>query len=551
MKKFFLTFFSCCGIFFVQTESPWLDGKEVHFVDFLEDTDPFDYFGDDFITNQNVVYKGDNPISPELLVALLVAVNGINILQQDFFIKTSRPVTRNVLDWPIFDRRPFCDQLLSSFMVSFFWNETRHYNYTKSSTKLSSYLAIEDQFLIAALQEAIDESKDLVGDFDRFDIARILQLAAPLRLEQRRLGLMFQGVHQWEHVRLRAMMPLYYQERDLFLTEREQDAVAFEFGFETEDTQDNFKEDHFISDRLGLGDLRVEVSGNILPNSCHRFDLGLRATVPTAVTLASGIFGSTFDAPAFYPNVDFHKLYCLLGNLINDKDDDGQISDFLEMFFLGAWDRIAAALIDEKLGNRGHLGLGVFAHSFLSLDDLWSKVDFHGWLWSNYIAFEYLLPRDEKRFFIDKNRPQDFNMRDFEDSEKAEDNLRFLEKEFINRLYLLAFNTNIQPGIIVQWLSKFIIQRDRWELYFGSDFWLQTQEHFGHICDVPSRQILKMDICKANSLFAYQCKLLLGGSYIIDKDIHRIAIGFDIDATAFRASIGRDYTLAFHVDVCF
>lgn len=548
MKKLLLSFLLCNIV--VQTKNPWLDGQEIHYVDFLDDTDPFSDIDDNFITNQAVAHKGDNPISPELLVALLVAVNGINILQQDFFIKTSRPVTR-MLDLPVFDRRPFCDRLPSSFMVSLFWNETRHYNYTKRSTKLASYLAIESESLITALQKAIDASEDLVGDFDRFDVAKILQLAAPLTLEQRRLGFMFQGVHQWEHIRLRAMMPLYYQERDLFLTEDEQDAIAREFGFNTEDAQENFKEDHFISDRLGLGDLRVEVSANLLPDSCHRFDLGLRATIPTAVTFASGLAGSTFDAIACYPDVDFQKLYCLLGDLINDQDDDGEIADFLEMFFLGAWDRIAAALIDEKLGNRGHLGLGLFAHSFLSLDDWCSKVDLHGWLWSNYLAFEYLLPRDEKRFFIDKNRPQDFAIRDFEDPEQAEDNLRFLEQEFINRLYLLGFDTNIKPGVIVQWLSKFIVQRDRWELYFGSDFWLQTKEHFGKICDVPPGQILKMDKCKAHSLFAYQWKLLLGGSYIIDKGSHSIAIGLDVDATTLKASVGRDYTLAFHIDVCF
>lgn len=543
--------FYCFVFCSLRAETQWLEGQEIHFLDFLEDTDPFGDLSDEFINNNGVVYKSDDPLPPELVVALIFAVNGIEILQQDFFLRTSRPITR-LLDLPVFDRRPFADRCPSSFMVSLFFNSTSHYNYTKRSTKLASYLAIESQTLIGALQDAIDSSEDLVGDFDSFDVAKILQLAAPLSLEQRRLGLMFQGSHQWKHIRLRAMMPLYYQERDLFLNDEEQDAIAREFGFETEDAQDNFKEDHFISDRFGLGDLRLEVSGNLLPDSCHRFDLGLRATVPTAVTFASGLAGSTFVAPPCYPNVDFEKLYCLLGELLNNgKEDDGEIADFLAMFFLDAWDRIAAALIDEKLGNRGHLGLGMFAHSFFSLDDWCTSVDLHGWLWSNYLAFEYLLPKDEKRFFIDKNRPQEFAMRDFEDDEKAEENLRFLEQELINRLYLLAFDTNIQPGIIVQWLSKFIVQRDRWELYFGSDLWLQTKEHFGKICDIPPGQSLKMDTDKAHSLLAYQWKLLLGGSYIINKETHSVAIGLDIDATALKASIGRDYTLAFHVDVCF
>ncbi|MDP3889090.1 MAG: hypothetical protein Q8Q25_00925, partial [bacterium] len=212
-------------------------------------------------------------------------------------------------------------------------------------------------------------------------------------------------------------------------------------------------------------------------------------------------------------------------------------------------DRVAANLLDAKLGNDGHFGLGLFFRTQNQLDMFIRRYWATDIIWSNKISAEYLFPAYEKRFYIEKINPEDFARRDFTDATKANDNLTFLEHEAISRIYLLALSTRVQPGIIFHWTSKVCRQGRHWGWALGSDFWCQSRDHLGSIalnCSPTTSQ--RIDFQKAKPFSAYRFRLFGGLTYKIERPNHHWFISLNVDGTPFRSGIGRDFSVFFKIE---
>lgn len=493
--------------------------------------------------------------SPEGIIGLLTipGVDAIELLKVDLYKHTNVINQRSLLDQPLFAMH--CCDCIGKWVVGshIFYNQMNRSNLTSDSTQLCSYLALDDETFLNTIQNFIPNIKELFDDPDfNIDIQKIFALASNMSVQQRRFGAMVHTIRQWKKWRLRFLIPFYYLERNVFLNSAEQEAMANEFGIDPEDVEEEFQEEHFISDKLGFGDFRFEACALAINKPEFKMRLGTQLTLPTAFALVKGLKGSSFKKESCQPEPGIiEELFCLFldDNNVSSEDQKKGFA-LLTEFGLDALDRLAANLLDTKLGNDGHVGVGLQIHIKNHLKYIinipWAqKVRI-----INKISIEYLFPAIEKRFFAEKNNSDEFDARNFTDETKAEENLRFIEEELIKRLYPVAFDVKIFPGFIFHWISKLCFQGKNFGALLGFDIWAQTNKLFGSINSFGTMKT-RIDICKAKGFFAYQAKIFSGINYKLERTKRTWYISLNADGTPSNIGIGKDFTITLNVEANF
>ncbi len=528
------------------------EDDEQFFTDILDDDDPF---LDDFLSTPAAPFT-TRQLDPEIIIKLLLEVDALRILQEDLFLHTYPLNKQSLLDMPILGDTQCVSFDKNVSGIDLFWNQTSRSNFTPGKTNLGSYLALQRDSLIDKLQNSLDELKELLGNpIFNLDIRKIFDLFQNMTVQERRIGGMFFWMRQWKRFVFHVKVPLYYLERNFSLTNEEQKAVEEEFGASDPEDQEKLQEEHFISDKFGVGDTRLEVKTLVYESPDFNVYAGTQTTIPTAFPIVKGIIGSTFERPPTFPLFDFDELFDLGCQIV--EEDDPEIFQALQekafrivnSFSLGALDRLAANLLDAKLGNDGHLGIGFFVQTKSLLSLLIKRRGASNIHLSSKISVEYLFPAHEDRFYIEKDNRQEYKSRDFTDPTKAMENLAFLEQELINKAYLLAFATRVQPGLIFRWSSKMCFQGRRWGWTLGSDTWLQGKDRLQTIkipshCK-PTTTLDRIDEAKAKPILAYRGRLLGGVTYKT-KQKNPWFISLNVDGTLLSGSgIGKDFTAFF------
>lgn len=519
------------------------------FQDFDFENDPI---LDEFLDAGTILRAPD----PQSIIDILVGLNALCILQQQFFLKTNKLNTRSLLDLPVFQSKITYDNKWSIRFYAF-WNKINRSKFTAKSTNLCSYLALCSPSLINALENGASNIRDLFQDTEfNIDINKIFCLFKCMTVEQRRTGIMFKADKSNDWVQCRFLFPIYYIERNFFLTENQREAVENEFGALDQKSQEAFQKKHFISDKVGLGDTRIELNFLMQRPASTQLSFGVFVTLPTAFPFAKGLMGSSYPTPCDYPApFDFTALINLRDKLQNASTPEAkdliekEAFDILSSTFLCALDRISANLLDRTLGNGGHFGIGGSLHTNTPLKLILKKYDWaEHFYWTARISVEYLFPAHEKRFFSHCVNPQEYVLRTFEQNEKdAEDNLLFLGKEFIRRLNLVAIDTSIQPGILFQYNGKWCYEGERFNAYIGSDIWMQGQEKFRDIfMNQPAKK--EFHLCKAKAPLAFQWSTTAGLAYHLQRPSLNWVISLDASTTTLSRGIGEDYSicLQFH-----
>jgi len=253
-------------------------------------------------------------------------------------------------------------------------------------------------------------------------------------------------------------------------------------------------------------------------------------TIPTAFALVKGIKGSHFNHYCNRPTIDFQELCSCL-----------DVSSFTNLGYR-AIDTLSAIILEEPLGNCRHVGLGGFIDWEQKLSSFIARPWADRFSLKNYLSFEYLLPGNETRYFINPADTADYDNRNFQDPSQAADNLHFLETELIDTIFPYNFKTRVTPGSVVWWDAQCAYQGDRMGLSTGLDFWAHTKEKLSHIkssisCHEPA-------IDAAHAPLAYQLKVLGSLSYTLTRPSHLWNFGFGADKTCTRAGIGKDYTVS-------
>lgn len=491
------------------------------------------------------------------IVNLLVGFGATDILDEDFYLRTNQLNTRPLLDLPVFEPNRCCYPYTEVLSASLFYNQTDKMHFSTHCDNMASYLALNSPSLLEKIEDALNAilEAELAPPLS-FNVRRVLETMSLAFVEERKVGLMLHWQHFWDWGEVRFFTPIYWHERNFFLNEEEQDILAEELGVTTDKEQEEFAERYLISDRLGLGDTRVELTYTVRPFDCVETKIGCQLTLPTAWQWASGIKGTIFNKPSTQPSLDA----CNIARLVQEALDEpnqmirdqlfSQLNNMLKTFFTDAFDRLSANLLDAPLGNGKHFGIGLMFRNhtqlcaFVPLE--WAKKVY----WMTRMSAEILFAQSEKRAYIKDNTPEQFADRDFDNPNNAISNLAFLEEKFIDRLFPIFLKTKVKPNFILRYTSRFCYQGDVFGFNIGSDWWIRPRNKFVSLQE-PEQLTRQLDLKKVRAPFAVQSKIFGGIVAKIERPDVDWYISLNGDYTGFNKGIGHDYTATLMIEANF
>lgn len=451
------------------------------------------------------------------------------LLLNDLYQRTNTINVRSLLDSPQYY---FYNCFEKNFFINLFYNQTSRGFYTIDGSTIGSYLNLGQGFLSA------------FNSFcpDGLDLPTIVKLIEPFKIQERRTGLMFGGRYKKNDWYFKYYFPLYYLERNLFLDDQEKARLEAALDLDTGPVSDaegnKFAREHLITDRIGIGDTRLVFGKNIFCNKDIDLKGGAIVTIPSAFAFAKGLYGSHFLKNSAHPTLNLEQIFsmCLCPPNVQDR---AKAQALFIAFGLSAIDKLTANLLDRSLGNNGHVGLGLFIepHHKPSPETLLK----------GRVCLEYLFPAIEKRFFILKKNPADFN-RMYNNPLLARENLNFLNQQLIETLIPCVYDTLIWPGLLIKATGQINQQfAKKWWYGGGGDLWYQTKEKFGRIsAPTTTRELLKTDIAKRSE--AVQAKFFGWLDYKTGKK-HPWCVSFYLDGTWANFGIGKDFTLAVRFEI--
>lgn len=518
-----------------------------------DDSDILDELQDTNAFIQEETQIPERQPTPDEIVPRLILINAQQILQEQLFCRTNRLNTRSLLDLSVFlqqkvDTYNYC----RVFGAHLFWNQTSRMNFNEDNTNICSFLGITNPNLLEKIQDSVTIIQQVFPAFN-IDPINILLLFKNATIQQRRIGFMFHGQKDYGRANFRFYFPVYYLEHNFFLTKAEQKAIEAELG--TNESQDEFADNHLIADEIGLGDTRFYLDFYLC--GCGKEDFGIRlgalATIPTAFPFKKGLKGSYFPTCPTQPTFDFGALFDQANKEMTDK--------VMQKFLFQVLDHLSANLIQRPLGNGGHVGLGGLMKSQTPLHIFIKRPWTEKIIMKSFLSLEYLLPAEEKRFYVEKNTVDAFNAlglnksnddilnRIAEDPAYAQAVLTLLQDQFVDTLYPFVFKTRVHPGFIFRWCTRFFYEGKKWGADIGSDLWVSGPEK---LCNIQKNDpTLNLDIAKARKPVAWQSKVIGSIFYTAKRKCRDWIFSLNGDYTISSSGIGKDFTVTLNVETNF
>lgn len=455
-----------------------------------------------------------------------------NILRDDLYLRTNPINQRSLLDMPQFLFLPFCWGCTGwQFYWHYFYNQTSEANYTQDGTTINSYLNFDNPKLIDALQALAFN----------INVPKVFMLLSGMKIQERRTGVMFEWLVRFDgDWYIEGKTPLEYLERNFFLEEEKKRQLEAELLLAEDNLEsvDDFGHEHLASDKLGIGDTRLYFGKCIYDTPHLLLNAGLLVTVPTAFAFVKGLTGSHFEKNNKVPPFD---LIQILNLAISPTPGDSELlEDIVTDFLVAAVDKLSANLLETGLGNNGHLGLGLFVDN-----ELWVAKRLR---FKTHAELEYLLPAPEKRFYINKKNPAEFDrilqlISGDPTPEQCDVALAFLQQQIINTFFPRVYETIIFPGFIFKVTAALTGNMGQnYKLLLGIDSWLQQAEKIGWL--VASRQDInaaRTGIATKSS--AYQFKLFGAINYSHPGRKRDWCLSAWADRTVISTGIGQDFNL--------
>jgi len=512
----FVIFFMCTSVYSIKNDS---------FEDY--DFDELDIYAN--MLEEHEGLRADGCIDAQGVLDLIAdpaTIDAQSKLQQNLYLHTYNVNQRSLLDMPQFLIHEYCLPQRWQINSWFFYNETTRANFTDEGTNITAYWDLENANFIQNLDQL-----DL-----GVDIPTAIELFGLLKMQERRGGFMFGVAHANGRFNLEFKTPLYYLERNFFVTPAEEKLLEEFFG-----PSDPEQQKHFISDRIGFGDTRLTLGCFAVEHDRLKLNVGVEATIPTQISFHKGLLGSDFPKNSNHPIFNLLELFQLVFCEVNDPM---QIEAISVNFLLSAFDKLSANLLQTSLGNNGHLGLMIFAEKFLHINDRFRV--------TTRSALEYLCPALDTRFYITKKFRQEFNAfepyttADGAIADQAPVKLAFLNEQLINTLIPKVYQTMIYPGFIFKFttcIDSVLGKRKRWKLGVGFDLWWQDRERLGKIYATPW-QISQIRTDIAVKPGAYQNKLFISSNYNGRGENFDWCLTLYGDGTFLSSGIGKDFNLS-------
>ncbi len=487
------------------------------------------------------------------ILTLLESLDAINLLENDFYLRTNFLNTRSLLDYPEF-YSDWYNPRERSFGMYLFYNQTSRMRFTRSSDSINSYLSVGPGGFTNSLQAVIRKLMRMAPEefpFEATVAEDLLALIANFTVQERRFGLMFDWSRPYNKWFLQVKFPWYYLERNYFVGPSEEaeirDIITGLGITSTPSEEKKFQDDHLISDKFGIGDTRVELDYMIYDNCGWQVRAGGMATLPTALKFVSGLRGSSFTKLKDRPVFDL----CLLNpkEVVTPAGMQALQEEGLPFIF-AVLDDLSAILLDQNMGNNGHLGLGLVLYTRGCLGSFIPRPWADKIKIQSRISGEYLLPNTDTKCFIPFNNAQEFQGRDFTDDDEAEENFEFITQVITDRFFPFVFRARVSPGFIFHWSTKYMYEGKKWGFYVGGDTYIRTPERITNI-KAPCNIVNTLMIHKAEKSFVYQSKLMGGITYSVHRPYREWTLSLNGDKTFISSGIGKDYMITFNMDVRF
>ncbi len=494
---------------------------------------------DEYFKNQNEDLQKElesaqqAPCTAQDVVDTLVNSGVVNLLKVPIYKRTNSILNRSIHDLPTFN---WVDIHRGCFDLSVlpFYNQTSKLFFTRSDPFIRSYINLTGQDFI----DAVEEVAELLRPEEASPIGEILPLFEHIKLQERRAGLYFRvGGHNnnWD---VKFSLPLYYLERNFFLTPEEIEAISFSTAIRelsegsSRSESEELLTEHLVSDKLGLGDLRIHALYAPWTTESTCWSLGGFITLPTAFAFQQGIIGGSFCKVRAIPPFDIQQIICgILGDSVAQQI---QSFDTLTKLAFAVLDTLTANVADTSLGNNGHFTfapLAQYEHFFNSC-----------WGIRSQASIQYVAPAHERRFFIKRINPESFE-RDFTNPDLAEDNLAFIQQKIIDTLFPSVFSVKVRPGAIANANVALLCNYNCFEGWAGYDFYWQGEEKLE--LSQRIRNIFRTDV--ALNSRGIQHKFFGGIEFNIPYSCGLLYLGLRGDITFSSRGLGKDFTLAFNL----
>ncbi len=477
-----------------------------------------------------------------------------NLLLNDFFLQSNRLVSRNINNYPFALHFDYTVSEQDTFNTNLFMNTCTQKYISSSGNTLESIVDFANQ----GFEDILATVAEVSGTILSTDTS--LDLFAPGRIEERKMGGLFQYMRRNEKWFFRAQVPFMYIERNLQFTQAQKDAiynsplVQILASWANNNSgnlvsEKDLADDFFVVDQIGFGNIHLGGMHNLIDTNNFELKLGGYIELPTEWAFKQGIKGTWYNQD----NSGRNPFIMAAINPLTLNNLNQAQQDMITAFFLGCVNQMSANALATNLGNSEHTAIAI------QTDFAWypfEKAYFQG-----YLAGQYMLPAQEQRFFIKQAGTNYTNLiasvnPNAPTASQVVQVVQGFAQELQDRLYPYVFTTEVQPGLMFNIFASVEIPHNRWHFSLGANGWYQAQETLFNIqgtqinapgslvpnLNSPSQILGLIDLDAARGFAAYQIKPFVQIDY--HCDYHQLTT-FSVyaDYTVANESTGNDLTL--------
>lgn len=535
---------------------------DIESIDFpTEQADEFDSFFDEsgeINVTKNMI-RSCEPGEATSWVLFLTALGIPKLLDAPFYLRTNVPNVRNIINYPnFFIFQPLAEQQLRIYT---FYEAASKKNFTKAKTnqisknkcdyqsgqRLGSYLNIENAGILSFLETDIPKYRELLPPelqpLTHIHFPLVMNAFGNARQEERRLGVMFHYYKQFNpKTMLEVRMPILYEIHNLNFNEEDKNTLDLQFSeFEQDPNFDEvaFGKKHLAMDAIGSGTMDITLEHTCYESGDSKVIIGGALFLPTDARWISGIVGSYFKPKDIQPLLPLCELVNI-SNLEAGPSLNPQAQDIIQDYFLAAIDHLSSAVLQCPMGYNQHLGIA------LKVLPYWQWKE--NLLYSGMYIFEYLVPRQEDRFYIMKEKVP-FSTQ-FEQIQNDDEKIKLFEKQLTAHLFPRVFTTNVSPGFIVNTITNLQWTRKAWDYTIGYNWWYKTSEKLSNIQSL-NVDVSDLNINKATAKSAQQVKLYANLHTIFKTENHDISCSIFGNVTIYNDNVGNDFMFGITFDKTF
>jgi len=469
----------------------------------------------------------------DVLDLLFEQAHANKILKNDLYRYTFPLATRNIITYP--SLLSFTPRR-SNVGFNIFYQQTT--NMFPWCNNIEGYVALFEPTFMREIDLEIARENNV-------DIPKMLKLFKNARVEQRRVGFLFDLWKKFDWFNIGLEFPFYAVEKNYNLPIEDIQEIESSDVFESSENEKTEKAAiyrYVLETRIGLGSTRLTLGFDLANKDRFRMVVGTKLTFPTSATLKSGFIGSDFKRIV-------QRCYLDLETFIEDitsssQSDKDQALNNAKAFGVQSVNQMSALLLATKLGEDKRFQIGFYVEPTIRVDEQLT-------LFASFRA-NWMEPKTVSRFILEHVNCSDFDDANFDTNlfptsqkeQMSHDAIVFLNNRARNWLFPCCYNVKLKNQRELQLTTAALFRfTDNWNLVIGYDYWHKQQEcaRIVKLGGKPANlNCIKLDRALLPNLS--QQKIFTKVEYTKFKESHNFVFTFGGDLPLLSKNIGDDYT---------